>query len=148
MLKRPKSGRNVCNGISFQTIRIYMRSGEPTDEKGFIVRLAAFPILTAAILVAAIEVASAADSTEPTLVIKDHKFDPVELHVPAGKRITVTVENRDATPEEVESKPLRFEKIIPGGGKGIVRFGPLTPGTYGFFGDFHQDTAQGKVIAE
>jgi plastocyanin len=102
----------------------------------------------AMVMAAAAPVALAAGSAEPTIVIKDHKFEPAELHVPAGQRITVTVENRDATPEEIESKTLRVEKVIPGSGKGIVRFGPLHAGTYTFFGDFHQDTAQGKVIAE
>src|SRR5271165_2237663 len=101
-----------------------------------------------AMTVAGAAFALAADGGEPTMVIKNHRFVPAELHVPAGKRITLTVENQDATPEEVESKALRVEKVIPGGGKGIVRFGPMAAGTYTFFGDFHQDTAQGKVIAE
>ena len=30
----------------------------------------------------------------------------------------------------------------------MVRFGPLEPGTYPFFGEFNQATAQGKVVAE
>ena len=81
-------------------------------------------------------------------MINDHKFAPAELHVPAGKRITLTVDNQDATPEEFESKPLRVEKVVPGGSKGVVRFGPLVAGTYDFFGEFHEDSAKGKVIAE
>jgi hypothetical protein len=112
------------------------------------VEIRIFALLAGAAMMVTAPVALAAGSAEPTLLIKDHKFDPPELHVPAGKRITVTVENRDSTPEEVESKTLRIEKVIPGSGKAIVRFGPLNAGTYTFFGDFHQDTAQGKVIAE
>ena len=107
-----------------------------------------FALFAAAAVMVRAPVAWAAGGAEPTLLIRDHKFDPPELHVPAGKRIAVTVENRDATPEEVESKALRVEKVIPGSGKAIVRFGPLSVGTYTFFGDFHQDTAQGQVIAE
>jgi len=83
-----------------------------------------------------------------TITIKDHRFTPAELKVPAGKRITVTVSNDDATPEEFESHELKFEKVIPGKSKGVVRFGPLKPGRYPFFGEFHEDTAQGAVIAE
>jgi hypothetical protein len=30
----------------------------------------------------------------------------------------------------------------------IVYVGPLRPGNYSFFGDFHQDTAKGRLIAE
>jgi hypothetical protein len=89
-----------------------------------------------------------ADGATVTIVIKDHRFDPAELHVPAGQRITLTVDNQDATPEEFESHELRVEKIVPGSAKGVVHFGPLEAGSYPFFGDYNQDTAQGKVIAE
>jgi plastocyanin len=111
-------------------------------------RFPLFPFIASAIAASVAPAALAAGSTQPVLIIKDHKFEPAELHVPAGKRITVTVDNRDGTPEEVESKTLRIEKIVPAGSKGILRFGPLGAGTYTFFGDFHPDTAQGKVIAE
>ena len=105
-------------------------------------------LLAASAVISCAPLALAADNAEPTIVIKDHKFSPAEVHVPAGKRITLTVDNQDTTPEEFESKPLRLEKVIPGGGKGVVRFGPLAKGTYSFYGEFHEDTAQGKVIAE
>src|SRR5262245_31348704 len=93
-------------------------------------------------------VAVADDPFQSTIVIKDHKFVPAELRVPAGKRVTLTVDNQDPTPEEFESKTLRVEKVVPGGSKGVVRFGPLVAGEYGFFGEFNEATAQGKVIAE
>lgn len=83
-----------------------------------------------------------------TVTIKDHKFTPAELKVPAGKRITVTIANDDPTPEEFESHELKFEKVIPGKSKGIVRFGPLKAGRYKFFGEYHEDTAQGAVVVE
>ena len=83
-----------------------------------------------------------------TVTIKDHRFQPSELKVPAGKRITVTVVNDDPTPEEFESHELKFEKVIPGKSKGVVRFGPLTKGRYPFFGEYHEDTAKGAVVVE
>ena len=83
-----------------------------------------------------------------TTTIKDHKFTPVEIRVPAGKRITLTVVNDDATPEEFESRGLKVEKVIPGKSKAVVQFGPLKPGTYKFEGEFNSKTAQGVVIAE
>lgn len=92
--------------------------------------------------------ASAGDDAGPSVVIKDHVFQPSEIHVPAGKAIVLTVDNQDPTPEEFESHELRVEKIIPGKSSGLVRFGPLEPGSYPFFGDFNQATAKGKVIAE
>lgn len=90
----------------------------------------------------------AADTVEMSIVIKDHRFDPQELKVPAGKVIELTVDNQDPTPEEFESPVLKVEKIIPGHSKGKVRFGPLTADTYLFYGDFNQATARGVVTAE
>ena len=75
-------------------------------------------------------------------------FDPVEIKVPAGKMVELTVDNQDATPEEFESAELGVEKIIPGNSKGKVRFGPLDAGTYLFIGEFNQETARGVVTAE
>jgi len=89
-----------------------------------------------------------ADAQSFTVTIKNHKFSPSELKVPAGKRITVTVVNDDPTPEEFESHELKFEKVIPGKSKAVVRFGPLTKGRYKFFGEYHEDTAQGAVVVE
>lgn len=90
----------------------------------------------------------AADPAEFKLVIKDHRFQPAELNVPAGQKIRLVVENHDATPEEFESYSLNREKIVPGNGKIIVMVGPLKPGKYEFFGEFNMDTAQGVLIAQ
>src|SRR5215831_15958011 len=95
-----------------------------------------------AVVLAALSVASAQTlAQEFNLVIRNHKFEPQEIRVPAGKRVSIYVSNEDGTPEEVE-------KVIPGKSKGLVRIGPLAPGRYEFFGDFHADTAKGTVIAE
>lgn len=83
-----------------------------------------------------------------TLTIKDHKFSPAEIKVPANKRVELTVINEDATPEEFDSGALKVEKVIAGKSKGVVRIGPLKPGRYPFIGEFHQSTAKGVVIAE
>jgi hypothetical protein len=60
----------------------------------------------------------------------------------------VVVDNQDATPEEFESHILNREKIVPGNSKATIFIGPLKPGTYEYFGDFHQATAQGKITAK
>jgi uncharacterized protein (DUF58 family) len=83
-----------------------------------------------------------------SITIKDHKFEPAELKVPANKRITLTVINNDPTPEEFESSSLKVEKVIPGKSKATVQFGPLKPGRYKFEGEFNSKTAQGVVIVE
>jgi plastocyanin len=104
-----------------------------------------FALVLAALIAAPLAPAQAQDFT---ITIKDHKFDQSELKVPAGKRISLTVINDDATPEEFESHPLKVEKVIPGKSKAVVRFGPLKPGKYPFVGEFHEATAKGTVIAE
>ncbi len=82
------------------------------------------------------------------LVIKNHRFEPSELKVPANQRIRLTVHNQDATPEEFESHALNREKIIPPGSKTVIFIGPLKPGRYPFHGEYHEATAKGMVIAE
>ena len=85
---------------------------------------------------------------EYVLTIKDHKFTPEELKVPANQRVVVTVINKDATAEEFESNVLKVEKVIAGNSKATVRIGPLAPGKYPFIGEFHEATAKGVVVAE
>ena len=92
--------------------------------------------------------APAADIHEATLVIKGHRFTPAELKVPAGRKIRLTVINSDASAEEFESYELNREKVVAGNGRIVVFVGPLRPGTYPYFGEFHMDTAKGKLIAE
>jgi len=83
-----------------------------------------------------------------TVTIKNHRFTPSEIKVPADKRIQLTVVNDDPTPEEFESREMKVEKVIPGKSKGVVRIGPLAPGRYPFFGEFNEATAKGVLIAE
>ncbi len=82
------------------------------------------------------------------LSIRDHRFEPSELRVPAGKPLVIKVRNLDATPEEIESSALKIEKVIAGGAEGIVRSRGLAAGHYEFEGEYHGDTAKGVIIAE
>lgn len=85
---------------------------------------------------------------EYTLVIKDHRFQPAELSVPAGKKIKLLVENHDSTPEEFESHDLNREKVIAGRSTATIFVGPLVPGRYRFFGEFNEKTAQGVIVVQ
>lgn len=100
------------------------------------------------LLLGAAALARAGDPPEYRLVLKGHVYQPAELHVPAGTKIRIVVHNDDATAEEFESTDFSREKIVPANGSITVYVGPLKPGTYGFFGDFHPSTAQGRLIAE
>ena len=92
--------------------------------------------------------AHATDVPEFHLAIQGHAFQPAELRVPAGAKFKLLVENRDAAPEEFESTEFNREKIVLPNSSTSVYVGPLKPGSYRFFGDFHQDTTQGRLIAE
>lgn len=83
-----------------------------------------------------------------TLSIKDHRFQPSELTIPAGIKIKLLVVNQDATPEEFDSYALNREKVIAGNSSATVFIGPLTTGRYEFAGEFHADTAQGAIIVK
>lgn len=83
-----------------------------------------------------------------TLTIKNHRFEPAEITVPANARVQLTIVNADDTPEEFESSALKVEKVVPGSAKAIVRIGPLKPGRYPFVGEFHEETAKGVVVAK
>jgi plastocyanin len=82
------------------------------------------------------------------LSIKDHRFDPARLEVPAGKKFVLLVKNLDATPEEFESRDLKREKVIAGNGQAKITIGPLKPGTYNFAGEYNESTAQGQLVAK
>ena len=94
--------------------------------------------------------ASSAIAAEPEvlLVIKNHKFEPAELKVPAGQRVKLVVHNQDGTAEEFESHDLNREKIVPPGAKVTLFIGPLKPGRYAFVGEYHETSAKGVVVAE
>lgn len=112
-------------------------------QQGFIRYRAAYRAL--AIACAAVPGAAPAAETV-TLTLKDHGFNPAEVRAPANERFRIEITNQDATPAEFESSDLRAEKIIVPGGKITVMAGPLKPGTYAFFDDYHPDTAKGTVV--
>lgn len=82
------------------------------------------------------------------VMLKDHRFEPAEIHVQTGKPTILLVTNADAAAEEFDSSDLKVEKIIPGGHYATIRLRPLGPGRYHFMGEFHPDTATGVVISE
>lgn len=95
-----------------------------------------------------IDRSAAAAEEQYTLIIADHRFEPSEVEVPAGQKIKLIVENHDSTPEEFESYDLNREKVVTGNSSIILFVGPLAPGRYEFFGEFHAETAKGHLVAK
>jgi heme/copper-type cytochrome/quinol oxidase subunit 2 len=89
----------------------------------------------------------AQDATAVSIALKDHRFVPPELTVPANKPVVIEVTNQDSTPSEFESKTLRVEKVVTGGAKISVQIRALAPGRYRFFDDYHEDTTEGLCSA-
>ena len=85
---------------------------------------------------------------EVVLVIRNHRFEPSEVKVPAAQRVKLIVHNQDTTPEEFESHDLNREKVVPAGTKVTIYIGPLKPGRYGFYGEYNAASAKGVVVAE
>ncbi|SPE21342.1 conserved exported hypothetical protein [Burkholderiales bacterium] len=80
------------------------------------------------------------------ITIKDHQFAPSEVRAPAGQKLKLIVKNEDATTSEFESVDFHREKVVPSGREITVFVGPLDPGTYEFFDDFHPETRGHLVV--
>jgi len=100
------------------------------------------------VLLGLLPLISAAATPVFEIDLQHHLFQPDTLTIPANVKIKLIIHNRDSTPEEFESYQLNREKVIVGGGKGIIFLGPLPPGEYKFFGDFNPQTALGTIIVE
>ena len=96
----------------------------------------------------ALSVPSAAFADDYVLTLKDHKFNPATLELPADKQIKLTVRNEDPSPAEFESKSLGREKVINANSSAIIAVGPLKAGSYSFVDEFHEDTAKGTLVVK
>jgi high-affinity iron transporter len=106
--------------------------------------------LAAAVMGAALLAGTPAARAEdlPLLSFRNHHFEPTRIEVPANQKFKLMVKNNDDTADEFESVDLNREKLVTPGQTITVFLGPLSPGEYKFFGDFHQDTAQGVLVAK
>ena len=108
-------------------------------------------LLLAALLVSGLAPAGVTRADDPVVVeitIRANRFVPEEIAVPAGKPLLLRIRNQDATAEEFESHPLKIEKVIPGRKSATVRVRALEKGRYTFFGEYHEASAKGALIAE
>jgi plastocyanin len=99
----------------------------------------------ASVIGPSVSVARADEPVTISLTIKDHRFEPAEVHAPAGKPIAFAIKNLGTIASEFESDALHVEKVVPAGGEAVVHVRPLQPGRYNFFDDFHRAT-QGFLV--
>jgi plastocyanin len=107
------------------------------------------PWLAAALCVAAFApaLATAAEPVTIALTLKNHQFTPAAFEVPAGEKVRIVLTNQDPATEEFDSHDLRVEQLVTPNGRTSFSIGPLKPGAYSFMGEFHPQTAQGRVSA-
>lgn len=106
-------------------------------------------LVVAAALLTLLVTAPAARAEEPiVLEFRQHRFVPDRLTVPAHQKFRIQVKNNDDTADEFESTELNREKLVAPGQTVTLFLGPLDPGEYKFFGDFHQDTAKGVLVVK
>jgi hypothetical protein len=105
--------------------------------------LVSMPFACAMIL--GVHVANADEPFTVSLTLKDQKFQPAEVHAPAGMPIMFRVKNLNPIVSEFESSDLHFEKIVPAGSEIVVHVRPQQPGRYNFYDDFHHET-QGFLV--
>lgn len=82
------------------------------------------------------------------LLIRAGHFIPETIEVPANTKFRLQIKNEGPGAEEFESVELRKEKVLAPGASSFLIFQPLKAGTYKFFGEFHPETAQGRIVAK
>jgi hypothetical protein len=110
-------------------------------------KLAAVLLMVAVAMCVSTEGLQAQQGAAIAVTMKDHRFQPAEIHAPANRPLAITVRNLDGAAIEFESVSLRVEKVIASGSAGVVNVRPLAPGRYEFFDDFHQE-ARGVLVVE
>ena len=82
-----------------------------------------------------------------TIAIRGHQFVPAEVPVPVGVKVELVIRNEQTSPAEFESSSLHREKVVPPGAAASIFVGPLNPGRYEFFDDFHPAT-RGVIVVQ
>ncbi len=110
-----------------------------------------FKSVTAALFATAtISLGAAAGAQDSVTEIRfdNQHFAPQTLTVPAGQPLMIKVVNSSKETIEFESFKLNREKAIEPGDTVTVHLPALSPGSYDFYDDFHQDVPQGSIVAK
>lgn len=90
--------------------------------------------------------ASAQQTANVSVSVKNHRFQPAQIHAPAKVPIEIRVKNLDSTAMEFESDTLHVEKVVNGNSEAVIRLQPLNPGRYEFYDDYHQESTGVLVV--
>jgi len=89
----------------------------------------------------------AAQDTAINITVKNKRFEPATINVPADKPFKLIVKNSDSTAVEIESHKPRFEKVIAPGATATINMKALKAGTYSFYDDFNKSN-KGEIVAK
>ena len=64
------------------------------------------------------------------------------------KKVKLIILNKDDVAEEFDSFGLNREKVLFPQKKSTIFIGPLKPGSYEYFGEYHPNLARGYIIVE
>jgi plastocyanin len=84
-------------------------------------------------------------SDKITLTAKGIAFDKTQLNMPAGKQITVTLDNKDSVEHSFTFKDAKAEKDAEGGETATVTFTAPAAGSYEFHCKYHPSQMKGTV---
>ncbi len=113
-----------------------------------IIRHTQFVIATTLWFAAGFKLAVAEELPTFQLTAKNGHFYPETIEAPAGARFKIVITNEGPGPEEFEMENPRREKVLATGATSFLVFPALKPGVYRFFGEFHSDTAKGRIVVK
>jgi hypothetical protein len=105
-------------------------------------------LTTISLATATIATPALCDGGAIDLRFENHRFTPQTLTVPANAALVLKVANTSNETIEFESFKLNREKAVEPGQTITVRLPPLSPGSYDFYDDFHQDVPEGSIVAK
>jgi hypothetical protein len=106
------------------------------------------PLIIALLLIASGLAAAETQDSVSDIRFENHHFAPLMLTVPASQPLQIKVINSSTETIEFESFKLHRENAIEPGETITVHLPALTPGTYDFYDDFHQDVPEGTIVAK
>ena len=103
-------------------------------------------LMTLLLALAAVSLASAADPEIPITIENNVHTRGDQGQGRPAIRARHHEQGRDARGVREQGAPRR--EGVPGDKTLKIRMGALKPGTYKFFGEYHEATAKGRIVAE
>ncbi len=141
-----RSSNSVCGPL--QRTGPLPRSGELASRSPLHGEKCGLVVSTLIILAVAISSGSArAADLIVELRFENNRFAPQTIRVPANQAFGMKVINASKETIEFESFKLNRERVVGPGETIFVNVPALSPGSYDFYDDFHDDVPEGAVIA-